>query len=191
MTLNKIIHRTRSIRRFRREPLKNEDLMEMVELAGISPSAANLQPLKYIISSTPHSNRLIFPHTAWAGYLKDWDGPSEEEQPAAYIIILQDEEIASNSAIDVGIAAWTIALAAAAKGIGACMLGSLQRNKICGNLSIPDNLKIALVIALGYPAEKVVLEETKEDGSIKYYRDTSDIHHVPKRPLNEILLACI
>ena len=81
--VKELIRKNRSYRRFyENEPLTRETLVELVELARCVPSAANRQPLKYLLSSTPERNRQIFPHLRWAGYLTDWEGPAPGERPA-------------------------------------------------------------------------------------------------------------
>jgi len=184
-----LIEKNRSYRRFdQKSPVDIETLRQLVDLARLCPSAANRQPLKYILSYTPEKNNMIFPHLAWAGYLTNWPGPSQAEQPTAYIIILGDTTIAKSFHCDHGIAAQSILLGAAEKGLGGCIIGSIQRDELRKVLNIPQQYEILLVIALGKPAEKVVLESTSKTGSIEYYRDDKDVHHVPKRPLDEIIL---
>jgi len=151
-------------------------------------SGANLQPLKFIISNSSETNAKIFPQLAWAGYLKDWDGPVESERPSAYIIILGDKNIKNEFSCDCGIAAQSILLGAVEKGLGGCMIGSVRREKLAEVLNINSQFEISLVIALGKPVEKVQIEKTKSSDDIKYWRDEKNIHHVPKRPLNEIIL---
>ena len=160
----------------------------MVNLARLSASAANLQPLKYILSCDPGTNARIFPHTRWAGYLKGWPGPVEGERPAAYIVILGDTEIRKSFGCDHGIAAQSIMLGAAERGLGGCMIGSIDRDALRQALDIPGQYECLLVLALGKPKETVVLEEVGPDGDIKYYRDDEGVHHVPKRPLDELIL---
>jgi nitroreductase len=179
----------RSYRRFmQNEPVGESTLRDLVDLARLTPSGSNLQPLRYILSSDPTRNANVFPTLAWAGYLTDWAGPAEGERPSAYIVILSDKEVSGNCAMDCGIAAQTILLGAAEKGLGGCMIGSVDRKELRVILGIAEQYDIALVIALGAPAETVVLEDVGEDGSTKYYRDASDIHHVPKRKMDDILL---
>ncbi|MGP7971384.1 MAG: nitroreductase family protein, partial [Desulfobaccales bacterium] len=144
--------------------------------------------LKYLLSCEPCGNADIFSCLAWAGYLKDWPGPSEGERPAAYIVVLGDTEISKNFGCDHGIAAQSILLGARAQGLGGCMLGSIQRDRLRQIFQIPENLEILLVIALGRPKETVVLEEVAPGGSIKYWRDAAEVHHVPKRRLQDIIL---
>lgn len=182
-----LIKHCRSYRRFYEDYKIDEKLLrELVDLARLSASAANLQPLKYILSYNPSKNNLIFPTLSWAGYLKDWPGPEKGERPSAYIIILGDKTISKSFDCDCGIAAQNILLGAAEKGLGGCMIGSIDRDLLRKNLNIPRQYDILLVIALGKPKEKVVIEESK--GDIKYFRDKDNTHHVPKRLLDEIIL---
>jgi nitroreductase len=185
-----LIKRNRSCRRFfQKEVIPLDTLKWLVNLARLSPSAANLQPLKYILSNDPQENGMIFPCLAWAGYLKQWVGPPEGEQPSAYIIVLGDTDIAKTFATDVGIAAQSILLGARELNLAGCMVGSIKRDLLRELFHIPPRFEIELVIALGKPKETVILEEMKPGGSIKYWRDENGIHHVPKRPLTEIILS--
>jgi len=189
MLFKNLIERCRSYRRFYQDYKIDENLLrELVDLARLSASVANLQPLKYILSCQSPRNDLIFPALSWAGYLKDWPGPKEGERPPAYIIILGDKSISKSFEYDCGIAAQSILLGAVEKSLGGCMLGAIDRDCLRKNLNIPQQYDILLVIALGKPKEKVVIEESK--GDIKYYRDKNNIHHVPKRSLNEVIIEC-
>lgn len=184
-----LVMANRSYRRFVEQyAITREDLVRLVDLARCTASGANLQPLKYLLSFASERNELIFPSLAWAGYLTDWGGPAPGERPSAYIVILGDKEIRSGNYCDHGIAAQTILLGAAEAGLGGCMIGAINRERLRADLKIPDRFDILLVIALGKPSETVVLEDVGRDGSIKYYRDDKDVHHVPKRTLDEIIV---
>ena len=184
-----LVRRTRSYRRFQEEfPITLDVLKEQVNLARLSASASNLQPLKYILSTDSETNAEIFPTLGWAGYLVGWDGPVEGERPAAYVVILGDTGIRKAFGCDHGIAAQSIMLGITEQGFGGCMIGSINRDKLRNVLEIPEHLEILLVLALGKPKEKVVLEDVGEDGDIKYYRDGQDVHHVPKRALVELII---
>ncbi|MGB2706483.1 MAG: nitroreductase family protein, partial [Candidatus Omnitrophota bacterium] len=183
-----LILKNRSYRRFRQDfAISEKTLRTLVDLARLSASAANLQPLKYILSSGPQKNALIFPHLRWAGYLKDWRGPREGERPAAYIVILGDTRISKSFGCDHGIAAESVLLGATEKGLGGCMIGSIDRDGLRKALKIPSRYEILLVLALGKPKEKVTIETAKNSGDIKYWRDTKGVHHVPKRKLDDII----
>lgn len=188
-TIRELVIRNRSCRRFDESvPVSRQTLEALVDLARLSPSAANLQPLKYILSCEPELNGTIFPHLAWAGYLKDWPGPSEGERPAAYIIILGDTQISRSAGCDHGIAAQSMLLGAVEKGLAGCMIGLIRREDLREVLEIPAQYEILLVVALGRPREKAVIEPVGSGGDIKYYRDDDGTHHVPKRSLDEIIL---
>ena len=183
-----LVKKCRSIRRFdESRKITRDELLDLVDLGRVTASGANKQPLKYLVYADQKSNDAIYPHTSWAGYLTDWDGPVEGERPVAYIVMLLDTEISETVDCDHGIAAQTIALAAMERGIGCCMISALKRVPLKRDLGITEQYKVQLVLALGYPAESVVLEEAR-DGDIKYWRDDSDVHHVPKRPLDEVVL---
>jgi nitroreductase len=189
MDLRELVLKTRSYRRFYEDvPVPRQTLRELVDLARQTASAANRQPLKYWLSWEPEMNQKIFPCLAWAAYLKDWGGPAEGERPSAYIIILGDTEIAKDFNLDPGIAAQTIMLGATERGFGGCMIASIRRETLREVLGIPERYQILLVLALGKPKEKVVLEPVGPDGDIRYYRDSEGVHHVPKRSLDEIIL---
>lgn len=186
--LRNLVLKNRSYRRFYQdEPISEQTLLELVDLARLTASGANLQPLKYVISNHSAQNKEIFKTLRWAGYLKDWDGPEDGERPAAYIVILKDLAIKKGPTIDEGIAAQSILLGAAEKGLGGCMFGSIDRERLSDFLELDDHFEIVLCIALGKPKEEVVIEEIKE-GDVRYYRDEKDVHHVPKRPLDEIVI---
>jgi len=187
--LEDLVRKNRSYRRFHQDvPVDIETLRALVDLARLSASGSNLQPLKYILSCQPETNARIFPNTRWAGYLKDWPGPAEGERPSAYIVILGDTEIRKSFGCDHGIAAQSIMLGAAERGLGGCMIGSIDRSGLRQVLDIPEQYDILLVLALGKPRETVVLEEVGPDGDIRYYRDADGVHHVPKRSLDELIL---
>ena len=277
--IKNLIKKSRSYRRFDNSfsvPL--DTLRELIDFARLSPSGANLQPLKFIISNSRETNTKIFPCLAWAGYLKDWDGPIEKERPSAYIIILVsciankvkfdwsglegelfrnltcipsvcalisgrsyakrdqpykamafqrptttkynaddqhrlsylaafvhpeynrqitpylrymtpgDKNIKNEFSCDCGIAAQSIFLGATGNGLGGCMIGSIQKNKLADVLNIDPQYEIQLVIALGKSVETVQIDEMKSADDVKYWRDEKNIHHVPKRSLDSIIL---
>jgi nitroreductase len=188
--IKELILKNRSFRRFHEEEeITCETLKELVELARFSATGGNQQSIKFMLSCDPEKNSKIFPHLAWAGSLKDWDGPEPGERPSAYIIILGDKEISKGFGVNHGIAAQSILLGAVEKELGGCMLGSIKREKLAEDLSISDRYDILLVIALGKPAETVVIEDLEEGGEVAYWRDENSVHHVPKRTLNELIVG--
>ncbi len=184
-----LIVQNRSCRRFDEGFAVDRRTLEgLVDLARLSPSAANLQPLKYILSCEPERNAQIFATLAWAGYLRDWPGPAEGERPAAYIVILGDTDINHSFGCDHGIAAQSILLGAREQGLAGCMIGLVRRDELRAALDLSNRYEILLVLALGKPREQIVIDDLGPDGSIKYWRDETGVHHVPKRPLKDLIL---
>ena len=188
MTVKDLILRSRSYRRFdEQKPVTMEQLRDLVDLARLSASAKNMQPLKYVLSCDSGTNGIIFSRLGWAGYLEDWDGPEEGERPTGYIVMLHDRSVTTHLGCDHGIAGQSILLGAAEQGLGGCMIGSVRKKELHGALRLPEHMDIVLVIALGVPVEEIVLEEIKPGGDIRYCRDSAGVHHVPKRSLESIL----
>lgn len=185
-----LVLKSRSYRRFYQDtPISRETLVELVDLARLSPSARNSQPLRFLLSCDAERNALIFKHLGWAGYLKNWGGPVEGERPSGYILILGDTDISPNFGCDHGIAAQSILLGATEKGLGGCIIGTVQRPALQEALKIPAHLEILLAIALGKPKENVMIEPLGPGGDIKYYRDEAQNHHVPKRSIEDVILG--
>ena len=186
MNFRELVLKNRSTRAFDPERrISREELEQLVDLARLTPSAVNLQPLKYLLSWQEETNALILAHTAWAGLLKDISLPPEGKGPAGYIVICIDTRIAKNAATDVGIAAQTILLGAAEKGLSGCMIGAIDP-KLHDLLGLKEQYRISLIVALGRGAEDIRLVETRGNDTA-YYRE-GDKHYVPKRPLEEILI---
>jgi nitroreductase len=185
-----LVLKNRSYRRFYQDcRIESGIIRELIDLARLCGSAGNLQPLKYVFSCDPERNALVFPHLTWARYLKDWSGPREGERPTGYIVVLGDTEITRSFGCDHGIAAQTMLLGAVERGLGGCMIASIDRDGLRQALKIPPRFEILLVLALGKPREKVVVETLKPDGDVKYWRDSDRVHHVPKRRLDDIILG--
>ncbi len=187
--LKDIILKNRSYRRFYQDVVIERDtLLDLVDLARFTSSARNLQPLRFLIVNQTEQNKKVFECLAWAGYLKDWNGPEEGEQPSAYIIVLEDNNLNTNFYCDHGLATQSITLGAVEKGFGCCIVASVRHEKLRNHFQIPENLQIIHVIAIGKPKEVVVIEDVAEDGNIRYWRDEKQVHHVPKRKLEDLVI---
>jgi nitroreductase len=188
MNFENLVLQTRSYRRFdQSEAIEWGELERLVNLARLTASAANRQPLKYLLFNSPEDCKSIFPSVMWAGYLPHWDGPAEGERPSAYIIIAGDTMITKDFGVDPGIVAQTIMLGATERGLGGCMIASFKKKEIREFTLLSERYEILLVLALGKPAERVTLEDVT-DNNIKYWRDKEGVHHVPKRSIKDIIL---
>lgn len=168
-----------------------EQLLEFVDGARLTPSSVNAQPLRYYVAWEKEKVDVIQAQTRWAMGLPELHLPHDGMHPTAFIIICQDLRISDSLnqyQKDVGIAAQTMLLAAAEQELGGCMIGSFSARGLKAGLELPEYLQPMLVVAFGKPAEKIVLTEAERDGDVRYYRDENDVHYVPKRKLEDIVL---
>nr|WP_320009833.1 nitroreductase family protein [uncultured Desulfobulbus sp.] len=191
--ISELVCKTRTVRRFQEEKsIASEVIHRLIDLARFGGSARNAQSLKYMVITDTSERDELFPLLAWAGYLPHWAGPEAGERPSAYIICLLDNTLQkgpeTEAHFDLGIATQNMLLGAAEAGIYGCRIGAFSREKIKDRLSLPERYTPLLVVALGYPAEEVVIEEIGEDGDVRYWHDEHGVHHVPKRRLEVILL---
>ena len=187
--LQSLVLRNRSYRRFKEdEAISSDFLKELVSLASFTPSGRNAQPLKYVLINSPESNLKVFNTLAWAAYLKGKGTPIAGERPLAYITILLDKRISENPFCDHGIVAQTMLLGAVENGYGGCMIMNIKKEELRNILNLPEYFEILMVIALGKPIEQIALETMLPDGNFQYWRDKQQVHHVPKRGANELIL---
>lgn len=186
--LKELLQKNRSYRRFFQDVrLTEAELRELVGLTRYCASGRNAQALRYRAVVDEKTCEQVFHTLAWAGYLQDWPGPEEGERPSAYLIQLLDTSIVENCLCDDGIQAQTILLGAVEKGYGGCIIKAFKNDALREILQLPEHLKIMYVLALGKPKETVVLEDMK-DGDFRYWREPDGSHHVPKRPLEDLLV---
>ncbi len=186
------IEKTRTYRKFVASyKIDVSMLQELINLARLAGSARNCQPWQYLLINGKEDCEKIFPHLGWAGYLADWKGPEAEERPTAYILCYLNTDWLKGSLqdayFDLGIASQNLLLGATQHGLGGCRIASFS-SKLKKLYAVAENLELHLVIALGKPAEVVQIEEC-QNGEIKYWRDSKNVHHVPKRSLADILLS--
>ena len=190
MKLRELVTRSRTIRRFDETvAVSDSTLRDLVELVSYTPSSANRQPLRFLSVTGEEMLDKVFPCLKWAGYLEDWPGPEPGERPTAALVMLCRDENAAGAACDSGIAAQTIMLGAAEKELGGCIVAAIDRERLMKSLGIPDGWTVLLVIALGKPAETVVIDQIEPGESLRYWRDQHGIHHVPKRTVDELLVT--
>lgn len=191
MNINDLLKKRRTIRKFSQQPLTKEQLLCYIDAARLAPSAANLQPLKYIAVRDLCMAEKLFPYVRWAAYLAPDYNPKDGEHPVAYIAVCVDKEIRNSGyETDVGAAVENLILSALADGVGACWMGAIDREGIKKLLEIPDNLELSCVVALGYPAE-TPCDVACEDGNIKYYLNENGTLCVPKRMQDEVLIKIV
>ena len=190
--LTDLVLKNRSYRGYNKSrKVTKEELMELVDIARLCPSSANIQPLCYYLAWEPDEVARIQEQTRWAGAITHMKLPHLGMEPPAFIVILQDTKINDSMTRfqkDVGIVAQTMLLAAAEKGLGGCMIGNYNADSVKKELNLAENLAPVLIVAFGKPAEKIIIKEIEEGEDIAYYRDENDVHYVPKRRLSDIII---
>ncbi len=188
MGVYEVIQNRRTVRRFAQTPLSAVQLRDYVDAARLAPSGANLQPLKYVIVQSKEMVNRMFEHVRWAAYIAPEGTPEAGERPTAYIAQIADLEIKkSGYELDAGAAMENILLAAEEDGVGACWMGAIDYAEISKMLGLKETEKLIGVAALGVKAEQPVEEAWQ--GDVKYYKDETGTLHVPKRPLDEVILG--
>ena len=189
---HQLIEGARTYRRYSGEAVEEGVLRELVDAARLSPCGNNMQVLRFRVVSADDAEAAekVFSHLHWAGALKDWNGPELGERPGGYVVVCLPAKLVANPIrlIDVGIASQSIVLAAASRGLGACMHKSYDAC-LGDELGLTDaGYAVAMVIALGPRAEKIVLEPATTDHGLTYWRESDGSHHVPKLALDDLLV---
>ncbi len=193
-----LVRRARTCRRFDGSArLPEEYLLELANLARLAPNGANAQRLRFHVVSAPAECDAVFENLVWAAALKDWPGPAENERPGGYIAILAERAAPGKPAapiteVDCGIAAQTMMLAARSSSpeVAACMFKAFKPEIMDAMGLDADVCELKLMMAFGHPAEEQKIEPVSASptGTLAYWRDEAQVHHVPKRALSEVLV---
>ncbi len=183
---HKMIELRRTVRKFKPDPVEADVLAKLVDAARLCPSAHNKQSLIYIAVNEPGLARKLFETEKFAAYLAGAGQPQPGEEPTAHILVAQDKNFATPEAVrDVGAAVQTILLGACAYGLWTTWLRSFDRPKAAQILGLPAEYEPDSLIALGVPDEAPKVVPMK-DGDVKYWRDQTGQHFVPKRTFEEV-----
>lgn len=184
----------RTVRRFQENrDVEFKVLENLVELTRYCPSGRNAQPLKYVIVTSEAMRESIYPLLKWAGYFEDWGGPDRGERPAAYLVQCLDTEYGKDCLCDDGLQLEAITLGMHTLGLGGCIIKAFNAPALGKLLNLESRYAPRYVLAIGYPAEVVLLEDMSgsENADFKYFRTADGVHHVPKRPLSELILQVV
>ncbi len=189
MEFKELVDKNRSHREFAADVhIEREVIESWIKNATHAPATMNLQALKYKILNTPDEVASLLPHTRWAAALSK-KLPPEGHGPSAFIVICHDTEITPPKPlfwIDAGIAAQTIMLSATEAGFGGCIIGSANAQTVSEVVGIGEPLMPVILLGIGVPSDTVVLTDATD--GVKYYRDENNVHYVPKRSLEEVII---
>lgn len=190
MNLENLLEWRRSYRNFDETRLiSKNDIDEILNSIKFASCANNRQYLRFISVENKDKVLEIFDNTKWAASLPNNMGrPKEGERPVYFIAILSDEDKKLRfNGIDEGLVISNLTLAAAEKGIGSCIIGSVNDKKMREILNYEDNYSCEVVIAFGYPKVKSTIKEIDLEEDQSYYLDEDGNYLVPKYKINDIV----
>lgn len=185
--LMELLKTRRTYRRFAQKEISQEILDEILEAARLASSAANKQPLSYIVVRNPKDVEEVFSYTKWAGYLPPEDGqPKEDERPVMFIAVVENLDINKNCDTDAGLAISNMTLAAWNRGVGSCMIGACNKEMLSNLFGLTENQVLHTVVAFGYPTHESRVADMEEN-QFRYYLDDKRDYVVPKRKLSDVV----
>ncbi len=187
MDLMTLLKGRRTYRRFDQKAISEDILQDILTAARYASSAANKQPLTYVVVQSPEKVKEVFKLTKWAGYLPAEVGqPKEDEAPVLFIGIIENEKISAFCDTDAGLAISNMTLAAWNHGVGSCIIGACDKVKLSQMFELNEDQKLHTVVAFGYPTHTSTIADMK-DGDIKYYLDEDKNYIVPKRRIEDVV----
>ncbi|MHC1721532.1 MAG: nitroreductase family protein [Clostridiaceae bacterium] len=186
-----LVEKNRSYRKFHEDvEIERATLEELINLARLSPCGMNLQCLRFMLITDTEDREKIYPTIKWAAFLKEWGGPVEGQRPTGFILMFTDKSVQNSfvADIDMGIACQSILLGAVEKGLGGCIIGAIDKNKVISALNVKEHLELKLIIALGAPDQNIIIDDAELHSDLKYWEDKSGNHHVPKLMLKDLIV---
>ncbi len=186
--LMELLKTRRTYRRFQQREIPQETVEEILEAARLASSAANRQPLSYIVIREPEKTAQVFGFTRWAGALPPELGqPKEGERPVLFIAVVENLDINRDCDTDAGLAIGNMTLAAWNRGVGSCMIGACDKAALSELFGLGENQKLHTVVAFGYPSHESHIVDMESPEEFKYYLDENRDYVVPKRKLSDVV----
>lgn len=190
MNLENLLEWRRSYRKFDESRLiSKNDIDEILNSIKFASCANNRQYLRFISVENKDKVLEIFDNTKWAASIPNNIGrPKEGERPVYFIAILSDEakKLRFNG-IDEGLVISNLTLTVAEKGIGSCIIGSVNDKKMREILNYDNNYSCEVVIAFGYPKVKSTIKKINLEEDQSYYLDEDGNYIVPKYKKDDIV----
>ena len=191
MDLMELLKTRRTYRRFEQKEISQEIIDEILLAARLASSAANKQPLSYVVIRDREKVDKVFSYTRWAGYLPPEQGqPKKDEQPTLFIAVVENLDINRDCDTDAGLAISNMTLAAWNHGVGSCMIGACNKPVLSEMFGLTENQKLHTVVAFGYPSHVSRIEDIEnpaDPNAVKYYLDENRDYVVPKRKLEDVV----
>ena len=186
--LMELLKTRRTYRRFEQKAIDQEIIDEILLAARYASSAANRQPLSYIVIKDADKVAEVFRYTKWAGALPPEQGqPKENERPVLFIAVVENMNINKNCDTDAGLAISNMTLAAWNRGVGSCMIGACDKPTLSKMFGLNANQVLDTVVAFGYPSHVSHIVDVENPEEVKYYLDENRDYVVPKRKLEDVV----
>ena len=147
MSLIDLMLSRRSIRRYENKDIPEEVLKQILEAGRQAPSAANRQPIRFVIVNDDDMLKNLC-DTLVSRFVK--------AAPAAIVGCADVKSLLTGkwAIVDATIAMQNMVIAAWTLGISSCWIGACKEEKVKELLKIPDKWKVVALVTLGYPAEQ-------------------------------------
>ena len=186
--LMELLKTRRTYRRFEQKAIDQEIIDEILLAARYASSAANRQPLSYIVIKDADKVAEVFRYTKWAGALPPEQGqPKENERPVLFIAVVENMNINKYCDTDAGLAISNMTLAAWNRGVGSCMIGACDKPTLSKMFGLNENQVLHTVVAFGYPSHVSHIVDVENPEEVKYYLDENRDYVVPKRKLEDVV----
>ena len=172
--LNSILNR-RSVRKFKPDIIKEDDLIKIIEAARWAPSATNRQVCRYVVVNDEKILQKIASETKIVFFKQK----HAAQCPAMVVVCCKSESWIE----EIGAAIQNMLLTADALGIGSCWIGAFNRSLVREIVKIPDKYKIYALILLGYPNETPDVAPRLSMGEICYLNEWKKPITKPKKTL--------
>lgn len=164
--------------------VREDQLRKIIEVATLCPSARNQQVLRFRPVLADEAAKVLR-HIRLGGALPELHLPFPCTEPNAFIVICSTVEESKYVDVDLGIVAQSMLLQAVEMGLGGICIGAFDHKELREELSLPH--EPLLVLAIGRPAEKILLKECRAGDNLNYYRK-DNTHYVPKITIDDLIL---
>ena len=150
MTFQELAHARYSVRSFKDEPIKDEEMNLILEAGRVAPTACNNQPQKIFVAKSEEARKKL------ASVCRcTFDAP-------VILVVCYDRDRDWKNKImpgyesgetDAAIVCTHMMLEAWEQGIGSCWVGYFNAQEVAKVLQLPENVTVSALLPMGYPAE--------------------------------------
>ena len=169
-----VIKKRRSIRKYNKENVSKDLLLQLIEVAIWAPSGSNIQPWYFIIIDDPEVLEKI---TAFS--------PGLLGNPPNIIVLCCDKKLAFEKGgplgrdemclMDISMAAQNMMLLAVEEGLVTCPVKSFNKKVVSKILKLPDHIEPELILSIGYSDKEHIPPKRKSVEEVSFYNQWKGI----------------